>query len=210
MHFNDASGKSVSKGHLEDVLALDGFAHSIQSFVDTSCGLQTTWSRDELPTRCFPTMQIITYALTGLALHWHGLNMCIQTLVALDCLLCTGKLLQSTAANSMINNQLTIAALMRLLNEQPGDCIIERAPQAFRRTLQQLIGGLSLLASEALLYKQRGATSLSQATDSFGCCCAQGLGNQRTSKFYFTSLQTSQQHPFRRQNFFFRPSELEA
>ena len=96
-------------------------------------------------------MQIMTCALTGLALYWHGLNICIQTLVALDCLLCTGKLLQPTAANSMINNQLTIAALMRLLNEQPGDCIIERAPQAFRRALQQLIGGLLLLASETLV-----------------------------------------------------------
>ena len=54
-------------------------------------------------------MQIVAYALSGLALHWHGLDKCIQTLVACDCLLCTGKLLQSAIAHSVINDQLTIA-----------------------------------------------------------------------------------------------------
>ena len=54
-------------------------------------------------------MQIVAYILSGVALHWHGLDECIQTWVAFDCLLCTGKLLQSAIAHSMINDQLTIA-----------------------------------------------------------------------------------------------------
>ena len=46
-------------------------------------------SRHELPTGCAPTMRDVPRALSGLALHWHRLDKC--TLVAFDCLLCTGK-----------------------------------------------------------------------------------------------------------------------
>ena len=39
------------------------------------------------------TLQDVPHALSGLALHWHGLDNC--TLVAFDCLLRTGTPLQS-------------------------------------------------------------------------------------------------------------------
>ena len=95
MHFDSFLVKSVSKGHIGDVLsASDRFAPSIQNLLNTSWGVHSAWSRHELPTRYFPTMQDVAYALSDLALHWHGLDMCIQILVAFDCLLCTGKWLQ--------------------------------------------------------------------------------------------------------------------
>ena len=37
-------------------------------------------AQHELPTRCFPTMQNVAYALSDSALHWHGLDMCIKIL----------------------------------------------------------------------------------------------------------------------------------
>ena len=90
---SEAGAGSRSKGHIKSVLsALDSLALEAQH---------------ELPTQCFPTMQNVAYALSDSALHWHGLDMCIKILVAIDCLLCTGKSLQSKIASSKINDQLT-------------------------------------------------------------------------------------------------------
>ena len=97
--------------------------------------------------------------------------MCIKILVGFDCLLCTGKLLQLKIADSMINDQLTLATvnwadtkgekctgitnsvnvtntvLIRLLarfiqTKQPDDSIIAQLPQASRSSFRQLADGL--------------------------------------------------------------------
>ena len=93
-HVDDTLEAYLSKGHTESVL----------SAVD-SLALE---SRRELPTGCAPTMQDVPHALSGLALHWHGLDMCIDVLVTIDCLPCTSKLLQSKITDNMINDQLAV------------------------------------------------------------------------------------------------------
>ena len=94
-------------------------------------------------------------------------------MIEFDCLLRTGELLQLRIADIMMNDQLTFAtinlpdtkgekrtgitdsvsvtdaALIRLIarfiqTKQPGDSIIERVPQAFRRCFRQLVDDLSL------------------------------------------------------------------
>ena len=47
----------------------------------------------------------MAYALPGLALHWHWVDMSVGILVGSDCLLCTGDLLQLRVADIMMNNQ---------------------------------------------------------------------------------------------------------
>ena len=65
-------------------------------------------SRHELPTECAATRQDVPHALSGLALHWQGLDQ--RTWVAFDRLPCTGKLLQSEIANSG-NDQLAVPTI---------------------------------------------------------------------------------------------------
>ena len=78
-HVDDTREEDLSKHYTINVLsALDSLALEL---------------RHELPTGCTPTMQDVPQALPGLALHWHGLDICIDVLGTIDCLLCTGKLL---------------------------------------------------------------------------------------------------------------------
>ena len=51
------------------------------------------------------------YALSGLALHWHWVDMSVGILIGFDCLLRTGELLQLRVADIMMNDQLTFATI---------------------------------------------------------------------------------------------------
>ena len=187
-------------------------------FAGLSCRLGSL-SRHELPTRCFPKMQDIAYALSSLALHWQWFDMCIEILVGFDCLLCTGELLQLKGITDSVS--VTNAALIRLLarfiqTKQPGDSIIERLPQAFRRSFRQLVDGLSLnnLLMKPYSMRRGGATSLFRATNSLDVVVLKGRwANQRTERIYVnTSLQDIAAHSITPLLFFFSilSSELEA
>ena len=93
---------------------------------------------------------------------------------------------------------MTDAPLIRLLArliqiKQPGDSIIERVPQAFRRCFRQLVDGLSLnnLLLKPYSMRRGGATSLFRATNSLDVVGLKGRwANQRTARIYVnTSLQ---------------------
>ena len=55
--------------------------------------------------------QDMAYALSGLALHWHWVDMSVGILIGFDCLLRTGELLQLRVADIMMNDQLTFATI---------------------------------------------------------------------------------------------------
>ena len=97
----------------------------------------------------------------------------------------------------------TDAPLIRLLArfiqiKQPGDSIIERVPQAFRRCFRQLVDGLSLnnLLLKPYSMRRGGATSLFRATNSLDVVVLKGRwANQRTARIYVnTSLQDIAAH----------------
>ena len=97
----------------------------------------------------------------------------------------------------------TDAPLIRLLGrfiqmKQPGDSIIERVPQAFRRYFRQLVGGLSrnnLLLGPCSM-RRGGVTSLLRGTNSLDVVVLKGRwANQRTARIYVnTSLQDIAAH----------------
>ena len=171
--------------------------------------------------------QDMAYALSGLALHWHWVDMSVGILIRFDCLLRTGELLQLRVADIMMNDQLTFAtinlpdtkgekrtgitdsvsvtdaALIRLIarfiqTKQPGDSIIERVPQAFRRCFRQLVDGLSLnnLLLKPYSMRRGGATSLFRGTNSLDVVVLKGRwATQRTARIYVnTSLQDIAAH----------------
>ena len=53
----------------------------------------------------------MAYALSGLALHWHWIDMSVGILIGPDRLLRTGELRQLRIADSMMNDQLTFATI---------------------------------------------------------------------------------------------------
>ena len=82
--------------------------------------------------------------------------------------------------------------------KQPGDSIIERVPQAFRRYFRQLVGGLSrnnLLLGPCSM-RRGGVTSLLRGTNSLDVVVLKGRwANQRTARIYVnTSLQDIAAH----------------
>ena len=92
---------------------------------------------------------------------------------------------------------MTDAPLIRLLArfvqiKQPGDSIIERVPQAFRRCFRQLVDGLSLnnLLLKPYSMRRGGATSLFRGTNSLDVVVLKGRwATQRTARIYVnTSL----------------------
>ena len=82
--------------------------------------------------------------------------------------------------------------------EQPGDSIIERVPQAFRRCFRQLVDDLSLnnLLLKPYSRKRNNAGSLFRTTNSLDVVVIKGRwANQRTARIYVnTALQDIAAH----------------
>ena len=154
--------------------------------------------------------------------------MSVGILIGFDCLLRAGELLQLRGADIMMNDQLTFATinlpgtkrgkkrtgitdsvsvtdapLIRLLArliqiKQPGDSIIKRVPQAFRRCFRQPVDGLSLnnLLLKPYSVRRGRATSLFRGTNSLDVVVLKGRwATQRTARIYVnTSLQDIAAH----------------
>ncbi len=118
-----------------------------------------------------------------------------------DCLLRTGELLQLKVADLMINDQLTFATINfpdTKGEKRTGGSVIVQLPQAFRRSLRQLVDGLSLnnLLLKPYSMRRGGATSLFRATNALDVVVLKGRwANQRTARIYVnTSLQDIAAH----------------
>ncbi len=101
-----------SKSKITLVICSGPYTASYQasSCLNASWRMHSAWSR-HLPTRCLPVTQDMAYALSGLALHWHWIDMSVGILLGPDRLLRTGKLLQLRIADSVRNDQQTFATI---------------------------------------------------------------------------------------------------
>ena len=175
MEYIDAAWEEgESKGHVGDLLSgLSYFVPGLKRQLNGSWRMFTAWSRHELPARCYPLSIDMCNALAGLALLWKWPDMAVAILVAFDCLLRTGELINLKAGDIIFNTAYTFASinlpdtkgekrtgitdsitieqpqLVRLLARHvqhmlPGYGIVTRSPAAFRTSFRELVHGLSL------------------------------------------------------------------
>ena len=228
LYIDCAWEEGESKSHIGDLLSsLQYYVPSIRGCLNAAWRMHSAWSRHELPSRCFPMTLEMAHGLAGLALHWQWFDMCIGILVAFDCLLRTGELMQMRVGDIMINASLNFATinlpdtkgekrtgvtdsvsitdplLVRLLarfiqDKLPGDLIVQRQSQTFRRCFKQLVDGLYLYNLLLKPYSMRrgGATSLFRNTNSLDVVVLRGRWtHQRTARIYVnTSLQDIAAH----------------